>query len=214
MSRKTHEYIVVEGPIGVGKTTLAARLAATFNNSLLLDCSSDNPFLPRFYENPGIAAFPTQLHFLLQRARQIQALRQRDLFKSAQVADFLIQKDKLFAEVTLERDELGLYCQVYDNLIVETPVPDLVIYLQAPVEVLLRRISKHGRDYEKKIEGSYLQHVSDAYVRFFYDYNASPLLIINAADLDLASDNGDYGLLLDCLDDLGPGRHYFNPQAL
>jgi len=214
MSKEIPEYIVVEGPTGVGKTTLAKRLAATFNNDLMLERASENPFLPRFYEDPESAALPTQLHFLFQRTRLIQTLKQTDMFKPARISDFLIQKDKLFAQVTLDEDELNLYCQVYNNLIIEAPVPDLIIYLQAPVDVLLGRIYEHGMAYEKKIDADYLQKISDAYIDFFYHYDDSPLLIINAGDFDFANDVSDYNVLLEYISDLSSGRHYFNPQDL
>ena len=173
-----------------------------------------NPFLSKFYQDPGSAALPAQLHFLFEHVGQIRTLRQADLFKSNQVADFLIQANKLFAEATLSRDELDLYYQIYNNLIIDAPVPDLVIYLQASVDVLIKRIRAHGRDYEKKIDKDYLQRISDAYTDFFYHYHASPLLIINTTDLDFTGDRGDYCVLLDYLSDLSPGRHYFNPQEL
>jgi len=214
MSKDTPEYIVVEGPTGVGKTTLAKRLAATFNNDLMLERSSENPFLSKFYEDPESVALPMQLHFLFQRTRLIQTLRQTDMFKPAQVSDFLIQKDKLFAEITLAEDELNLYYQVYNNLIIEAPVPDLIIYLQAPVDVLLRRIYEHGMACERKIDENYLQKISDAYIDFFYHYDDSPLLIINASDFDFANDVSDYNILLEYISDLNSGRHYFNPQNL
>ncbi|HEY7839987.1 MAG TPA: deoxynucleoside kinase, partial [Gammaproteobacteria bacterium] len=160
-------YIVVEGPIGVGKTTLASRLAETLGRELLLERAGDNPFLPRFYENPRMAALPTQLHFLFQRARMLESLRQGDLFRAEQIADFLVQKDELFARATLDPDELELYYQVYNRLALDSPAPDLVIYLQAPVDVLLKRIFARGVAYEKRIDEEYLQRIADAYVEFF-----------------------------------------------
>lgn len=207
-------YVVVEGPIGVGKTTLAHRLADSFGSSLLLEGAHENPFLEKFYENPQSAALPTQLYFLLQRARQLKELRQEDLFNPVRVADFLIEKDRLFAELTLDEDELELYEQVYANLAMDATKPDLVVYLQAPVEVLLERIRKRGIGYEKFIETGYLERLCDAYVQFFYQYNDAPLLIVNAADIDFANDAADYQLLLDRIMKNRSGRHYFNPGAL
>lgn len=207
-------YVVVEGPIGVGKTTLARRLADSFGSSLLLEGADENPFLEKFYENPRAAAFPTQLHFLLQRARQIKQMKQEDLFNPVRVADFLIEKDRLFAELTLDEDELELYEQVYANLAMEAPAPDLVVYLQAPVEVLLERIKRRGIEHEKYIETSYLERLCDTYVQFFYQYNDAPLLIVNAADIDFANDAADYQLLLERIMQNRSGRHYFNPGAL
>lgn len=219
MSSATPEFIVVEGPIGVGKTTLATRLARTFEVDLLLENAADNPFLPRFYENPGSAALATQLYFLFQRSRMMATLKQADMFNPARVADFLLQRDKLFAEATLDADELELYYQVYNSLLLEAPTPDLVIYLQAPVEVLLRRLRGSGGEYAKNISEDYLRKIADAYVEFFYYYNDSPLLIVNTSDFNLADDAGagkrsDYQVLLDYISDLQPGRNYFNPQEL
>lgn len=211
---KHPEYIVVEGPIGVGKTTLAQRLAATFKTDLMLELASDNPFLPRFYKDPQAAALPTQLHFLFQRARQIESLRQTDMFRPSRVTDFLIQKDRLFAEVTLGEDELQLYYQVYNHLTLEAPVPDLVIYLQASVDTLLKRVRERGIDYERSIDESYLQRIANAYIEFFYHYHDSPLLIVNTEDFNLATGSKDFNVLLNYICDLPPGRHYFNPQSL
>ncbi len=206
-------YIVIEGPIGVGKTSLAKRLAEDFGGELLLEGAEENPFLERFYRNPRHAALPTQLFFLFQRAQQIQELRQSDMFAPVRVADFILEKDRLFAQLTLDDDELQLYEQVYDNITVDAPQPDLVIYLQAPVDVLLNRVQKRGRDYERFIETNYLERLVEAYTRFFYHYSATPLLIVNAADIDLVNNDQDYQLLLDRLAKTTSGRHYFNPGS-
>lgn len=207
-------YIVVEGPIGVGKTTLARKLAESFGSDLLLEGAAKNPFLDKFYENPRTAALPTQLYFLLQRARQLNDLKQEDMFNPVRVADYLIEKDRLFAELTLDEDELDLYEQVYSTLTIDTQVPDLVIYLQAPVEVLHERISKRGLWYEKFIETAYLERLCDAYVRFFYQYADAPLLIINATDIDFANNETDYNMLLERVKSNNKGRQYFNPGPL
>lgn len=212
--RPPHRFIVVEGPIGVGKTTLASRLAETFNTEILLEHAAENPFLEKFYEDPRATALPTQLYFLFQRARQLEKLRQTDLFRPAQVADFLMQKDELFARITLNEHELDLYYQVYNRLALDAPLPDLVIYLQAPVDVLLRRIYARGVEFEKRIDEDYLRRVADAYIEFFYHYNASPLLIVNTTEFDIAGNVGDYDLLLHRIGDLSHGRHYFNPREL
>jgi deoxyadenosine/deoxycytidine kinase len=185
MKPPRRNYIVVEGPIGVGKTSLARRLAATFHSELLLEGDAENPFLERFYRNPREAALPTQLYFLFQRARQLQGLRQGDIFQPVRIADFLMQKDRLFASLTLDDEELKLYEQVYNQMTFDAPLPDLVIYLQAPVEVLRSRIRARGIAYEQLIETDYLQRVLDAYARLFHYYDASPLLIVNAAALVL-----------------------------
>jgi len=207
-------FIVIEGPIGVGKTTLANKLAQDFSSDLLLEGAEENPFLEKFYDNPGAAALPTQLFFLLQRARQLKAMKQADMFNPVRVADFLIEKDRLFAELTLDDDELDLYEQVYASLTIDIPRPDLVVYLQAPVEVLLDRIQKRGLKHELYIEAAYLQRLSDSYVQFFYQYNEAPLLIVNAADIDFANNDDDYKLLHQQIIDITPGRRYFNPTQL
>lgn len=207
-------YIVIEGPIGVGKTTLANRLAQSFGSDLLLEGAHENPFLEKFYENPKAAALPTQLFFLLQRARQLKAMRQDDMFNPVRVADFLIEKDRLFAELTLDADELDLYEQVYSGLTIDVPRPDLVVYLQAPVEVLLERIQKRGLKHEHFIEAAYLQRLCDSYIQFFYQYNNAPLLIVNAADIDFANNDDDYQLLRQQIIEVQSGRHYFNPTQV
>ena len=210
----TPDYIVVEGPIGVGKTTLANKLAHSFGSDLLLEGANENPFLEKFYENPKAAALPTQLFFLFQRAKQLKEMKQEDMFSPVRVADFLVEKDRLFAELTLDADELELYEQVYSNLTIDTPQPDLVVYLQAPVEVLLDRIEKRGLQHERFIESAYLQRLCDSYVRFFYQYNDAPLLIVNAADIDFANNDSDYQLLYQQITEVQSGRHYFNPTQV
>lgn len=212
MSEERPGYIVVEGPIGVGKTSLARRLAESFETDLLLEGADENPFLERFYQDPRTGALPAQLFFLFQRARQIQAMRQTDLFQPVRVADFLMEKDRLFAELTLDSDELNIYQQVYNHVTVDAPVPDLVIYLQAPVDVLLKRIARRGIHYERSIDSTYLQRLSEAYSRMFLNYDASPLLIVNAATINLVDSDEDYGALLDQVHQSKSGRHYFNPM--
>lgn len=212
MNSSRPDYIVVEGPIGVGKTSLARRLASSFGSELLLEGADENPFLERYYKKPREAALPTQLYFLFQRAKQMQELRQHDLFRPVRVADFLIEKDRLFAELTLEDDEFDLYEQVYSTMTIDAPVPDLVVYLQAPVEVLLGRIGKRNREYERNISAAYLQRLVDAYTNFFYQYSAAPLLIVNASELDFVNNTQDYEMLLERVENVRSGRHYFNPQ--
>lgn len=204
-------FIVIEGPIGVGKTTLAKKLAQSYDSELLLEGAAENPFISKFYENPRAAALPTQLYFLLQRARQMQELRQGDMFSPVRVSDFLMEKDRLFAELTLDEDELKLYEQVYEQLTFDVLVPDLVIYLQAPLEILHERIYHRGIAHERLIESSYLRRLSDAYVQFFYHYDEAPLLIVNAAELDFASNDKDYDQLLQRISSIRSGRHFFNP---
>ncbi|HID83267.1 MAG TPA: deoxynucleoside kinase [Chromatiales bacterium] len=204
-------YIVIEGPIGVGKTTLATRIAEDFNAELLLELAEENPFLEKFYTNPRQAALPTQLHFLMQRVRQIQAIRQGELFNPVRVADYLLEKDYLFAENTLDPLELELYEQVFSQLVLNAPVPDLVVYLQAPTDVLVKRIRKRGRGFEKTISTTYLQQLSDAYTRFFHYYDKAPLLIVNATEIDIVNNAQDYQQLLEQVKTIKTGRHYFNP---
>jgi len=207
-------FIVVEGPIGVGKTTLANKLATSFGSDLLLEGANDNPFLEKFYDDPKAAALPTQLFFLLQRARQLKEMKQSDMFSPVRVSDFLIEKDRLFADLTLDSDELELYDQVYSSLTIDVPRPDLVVYLQAPVEVLLERIQKRGLKHERFIEAAYLQRLCDSYIQFFYQYNNAPLLIVNAADIDFANNEDDYKLLHQRITEVQSGRNYFNPSKI
>ncbi|GAB4300323.1 MAG: deoxynucleoside kinase [Thiohalomonadaceae bacterium] len=207
-------FIVVEGPIGVGKTTLARRLAETFGSELMLEGADENPFLERFYQDPRSAALPTQLFFLFQRARQLQSWRQGDMFAPVRVADFLMQKDRLFAQLTLDDDELRLYEQAYEHLTLDAPLPDLVIYLQAPVEVLLERIRRRSRRYERQLSADYLRRVAEAYTQFFYQYDQTPLLIVNATEINLAQGDADYAQLLEQVRSMRSGRHYFNPLPL
>lgn len=207
-------FVVVEGPIGVGKTTLAERLAVRFGTELLLEGPDENPFLERFYADPKSAALPTQLFFLFQRARQIQALRQADIFQPVRVADFLLDKDRLFAQLTLDEDEYRLYSMVYEQMALDAPEPDLVIYLQAPVESLMRRIARRGIAYEQGIEPEYLRRLTEAYTRFFYDWARSPLLIVNTADINPIDDEADFELLFEQVCKTKSGRHFFNPGAI
>jgi deoxyadenosine/deoxycytidine kinase len=210
MSEFAGKYIVVEGPVGVGKTTLAQRLAQSLGSDLLLETPEVNPFLPHFYEQPRQYALPTQLFFLFQRARQIQSLQQADLFAPVRVSDFLLEKDRLFAELTLTPQELSLYNQVHQHLAIEAPTPDLVIYLQAPAPVLMQRIARRGLAFERRISEDYLNRLVEAYVRFFHHYDAAPLLIVNATEIDLANDEADYAALLERVRQAPPGRHYVN----
>lgn len=208
------DFIVVEGPIGVGKTTLATRLARSFGSDVLLEDADENPFMERFYQDPRSAALQTQLFFLFQRARQLQALRQADMFRPVRVADFIMEKDRLFAELTLDEDEFRLYEQVYEHVTIDAPAPDLVIYLQAPVDILLKRVAKRARNYERNLDAAYLGKLVESYTRFFYDYNASPLLIVNATEIDFANNEADYELLLEQIVNTRSGRHYFNPAPI
>jgi deoxyadenosine/deoxycytidine kinase len=204
-------FIVVEGPIGVGKTSLARRLARSFASELILESAEENPFLERFYRNRRNAALPAQLFFLFQRARQMEQIRQRDMFSPVRIADFLLQKDRLFAELNLDPNELGLYQQVADTLELDPPTPDLVIYLQAPASVLMRRVASRGIAYEQLIDQQYLERLGEAYARFFHDFDAAPLLIVNAASIDPIHRESDYQELLQTILRVKHGRHFFNP---
>jgi deoxyadenosine/deoxycytidine kinase len=208
----THRFIVLEGPIGVGKTMLATRLASTLMGELILEHAEENPFLERFYRNPRAGALPAQLYFLFQRAQQLAALKQQDMFASLRIADYLIDKDKLFARTTLDDEEYRLYEQVHAKLAIDAPRPDLVIYLQAPVDVLLGRIGRRGIQYEQFIDRGYLERLNDAYARYFHEYDATSLLIVNAADIDPVNSDEDFEELLAAIKRMGRGRLYYNPM--
>ncbi|MFO7277553.1 MAG: deoxynucleoside kinase [Pseudomonadota bacterium] len=207
-----HRFIVVEGPIGVGKTSLARRLGRSLSAELVLEQAEQNPFLERFYRNPRAGAFPAQLYFLFQRAQQLSALSQQDLFAPVRVADYLLEKDRLFARITLDEAEYQLYEQVYEKLGINAPKPDLVVYLQAPVGVLLERISRRGIDYEQNIDRGYLERLNEAYARFFHEYDDAPLLIVNAASIDPINNEADYEELLAAITRMRRGRLYYNPM--
>lgn len=204
-------FIAIEGPIGVGKTTLAKRLADSFNYQTLLEDAEQNPFLENFYSNRRQAALATQLFFLFQRAQKIQDMRQADIFEPVRVSDFLIEKDPLFARVNLDSDEFQLYEKVYQQLTIDAPKPDLVIYLQASTDVLLSRIDARGIPAERAIDRDYLERLNEVYSEFFLYYDGAPLLIVNASEIDLASGDRDYHHLVDYMLDIRSGRHYFNP---
>lgn len=204
-------YIVIEGPIGVGKSSLAQRLAKDFESELILEEIDENPFLEQFYQRPSEAALSTQLFFLMQRTKQIKHLRQGSIFAHSKIADYLIEKDQLFAQVTLTPTEFDLYLQVYEHLIIDAPTPDLVVYLQAPVPTLLDRIKKRGRHYERFMEANYLEQLNEAYADYFYHYHDAPLLIVNASDIDFINNDRDYEQLKTQIINTTSGRHYFNP---
>ena len=205
-------YVAVEGPIGAGKTTLATRLAETFKYPLLLEPASDNPFLDRFYREGRKHALPTQLFFLLHRADQIAKLAGPDLLGPTVISDFLIEKDRLFAELTLDKNELALYEQIYKNLMLDPPAPDLVIYLQAPISVLLERIRERGVASEQHIDSDYLVTLSDAYTDFFHLYDQAPLLIVNAEEADFSHNDSHFDALLEQVIQMNSVRQYFNPH--
>lgn len=206
-----HRYIVVEGPIGVGKTSLASSLAKRFGGAAVLEVVEENPFLPRFYEDRQKYAFQTQLFFLLSRFKQQQELAQQDLFDAVRVTDYLLAKDRLFAALNLDRNELALYERVYDALAPRVAKPDLVIYLQARLDVLLARIRRRGREYERKFDSGYLEEVMKAYNEFFFHYSESPLLVINTSDIDFVNDEADLENLIGVIRKHRRGIHHYLP---
>ena len=206
-------YIAVEGPIGVGKTALARRLAESLGGELVLEEVDENPFLERFYRDGRSAALPAQMFFLFARARQIEELRQSDLFATTRISDYLFTRDRLFAELNLDPEELKLYDQIVDNLKVDAPVPDLVIYLQAPVDALLQRLSRRNASCDRYIDRSYLERLANAYARFFHDYDDGPLLIVNASQIDPVNNDADYEQLFQQIERTTGGRRFFNPVA-
>ena len=203
-------HIVIEGPIGVGKTSLANRLASHIRGGTLLEQPEANPFLERFYRDSARYAFPTQLAFLFKRIDQLRELGKRDVFDEIFVADFLLEKDALFASLTLDDDELALYRQIYANLSVQAPVPDLVIYLDASPAALLGRIAERGRPMESSISEDYLAQLCEAYTRFFYQFDVAPLLTVNTEHLDPAHSEADFTLLLDRIRQMRGRREFFN----
>ena len=195
----------------MGKTTLARRLAEAFNYQVLLEDAHENPFLERFYQNRKEAALATQLFFLFQRSQKIADLRQTDIFEPVRVSDFLIDKDPLFARINLDPDEYSLYEKVFQQLTIDAPLPDLVIYLQASPDRLLERILTRGVSSERSIDHVYLEQINEVYSEFFLYYDAAPLLIVNANEIDLSQGQEDFSQLVDYLLDIRSGRHYFNP---
>lgn len=204
-------YIVVEGPIGVGKTSLVDLLSERLKGRKLLEVAEDNPFLPNFYKDPKRYAFQTQLWFLLNRFRQQQALAQFDLFRQTLVADYLFAKDKIFAYLTLEDHDLSLYERVHALLQVQVPVPDLVIFLQASTEALLQRIAIRGKAYEREIDGKYLGELNEAYTHYFFHYTASPLLVVNTSDIDFVNRREDFEDLIKKIGETRLGMQYYVP---
>jgi deoxyguanosine kinase len=209
-TRRKPRYIAVEGPIGAGKTTLARRLAEHSGAELLLEQPENNPFLAGFYQDPKRWALATQLFFLFQRVNQLAGLKQLDLFARPTVADFLFDKDPLFARVNLTDDELALYQRIYDHMQPQMPMPDLVICLQAPVDTLIARVRRRAAAYERGISEDYLVRLNNAYGRFFYEYNAAPLLIVNCKNLNFVDRPSDFALLLERIEGMRGAREFFN----
>ena len=212
---KKYKFIVVEGPIGVGKTTLARKLANNLNSKLMLEKFSDNPFLVKFYKDINKYALSTQLHFLLQRSSDLMKLSTDDLSitKNNYIADYFINKDKLFAKTILPRDEYELYIKIFDSLKITIPKPDLIIYLQTSPDILLERIKSRGNKFEKYITHEYLEKITTAYTEYFYSYKESPLLIINTSSVDV-NKSYDYMMLLDEINKDIKGKNYFNPSTI
>jgi deoxyadenosine/deoxycytidine kinase len=203
-------YVAVEGPIGAGKTSLARRLAERFGADLLLESPEENPFLERFYQDMARYALPAQLFFLFQRARALEPLAQLDMFGRPVVADFILEKDPLFARITLSADELALYRRIYEALRPQAPVPDLVVYLQAEPRTLAARVRRRAASWERGISEEYLALLAEGYARFFYHYSAAPVLIVNSEKLNFVAREADLDLLIDRIRGMKSRREFFN----
>jgi deoxyguanosine kinase len=212
--KNTPKNIIIEGPIGVGKSSLSEKLAASLGSSLLLEKPTENPFLERFYKSPRRYSLPTQLFFLFQRVQQLADAEAQAVVGVGQVSDFMLAKDPMFAQLTLETEEAALYHQVYQSLCIDVATPDLMIYLQAPVATLQGRIKKRSIKYEQNIETIYLERLSDAYTNYFHHYTESPLLIVNAADINPIDSDDDYHALLNHITQIDAGKHFFNPLSV
>lgn len=205
-------FIAIEGPIGVGKSALAKRLAEQLNCHTLFENKAVNPFLAKYYQNPQQNALATQLSFLFQRIQLLQQLPTEDLFQSRYVSNFLIDKDQLFAQSILSPEEYALYQQVFTQTQIPSPKPGLVVYLQAPSDILLQRIQQRSEPYEQSLSLSYIDKINAAYSQFFHYYDEAPLLIVNAAQVDLINDDLAFNNLIKYMLSIQNGRHYFNPS--
>jgi deoxyguanosine kinase len=213
-SRINVRYIAIDGPIGVGKTTLARTLSREMGARLVLEDITGNPFLPRFYKDPDTHAFPAQLYFLLTRFKQQRDLAQQELFAQKTVADYLFTKDRIFANLNLSPDELALYEQVFKLVGASTAKPDLVIYLSARLEVLVERLRRRNWDFERYISLEYLERVAAAYRDFFFYYEETPLLVVDCSDTDFLSDRDDLDALMAEIGRAGPGIQHYVPKVL
>ena len=210
-NKKRIDYLVIEGPIGVGKTSIARKLANDFSAELLLELVDENPFLKQFYKDIKKFSLPTQLYFLLSRLEILQKLQQRDIFSCMIVSDFLLEKDQLFARLLLDDKQFDLYRKIYHNLQVPSIRADLVVYLQAPVSVLMERIRERGRAFEQTIDAEYLNHLNNAYLDFFYHYKKSPVLIVNTVDVDFINNKDEYCRLKEHILKVESAKYYYNP---
>jgi len=209
-----YPYIVVEGPIGSGKSTLAKLLANEYHANMFSEKAERNPFLPKFYEDMQHYALPTQLFFLFQRANQISELKQKDFFSNGVIADFFLQKDPIFAKLNLDDEEFKLYHQIYQHLELKAPTPDLVIYLQTPVELLRQRVQKRNINYEQRITREYLERIAESYSSYFHNNHDSNVLIVNNENIDLLEDKSALNILIDRINQISSIREYFNPSLI
>ena len=210
MTLEKYRYIVVEGPIGVGKTSLAQRLAEHIGADILLEKPQDNPFLERFYQDPQRHAMSTQLFFLFQRINELRDQAQMDLFNTRTVSDYLFEKDALFARLNLSEDEFKLYQQIYQGLAPQAPTPDLVIYLQASTDTLIERVQRRGRNYERSVSNDYLNRLGNSYGEFFHQYDEAPLMMVNSENLNFVDNDDDFKLLLERLEGMRGPREFFS----
>lgn len=210
MTPSKYRYVVVEGPIGVGKTSLACRLARHFGAATVLEKPDENPFLEKFYHDPARHALATQLFFLFQRGNEVRDLAQMDMFCTCTVSDYLFEKDALFARLNLNDEEFLLYQQIYRGLQLQTPEPDLVIYLQAAPQTLVERVQRRAKPYEQQISEDYLLRLAQSYSEFFYHYDAAPVLMVNSDYLNFVDDDDDFALLLQRIDEMRGPREFFS----